>query len=248
LLTGLELFFGLLAVVASSFVIGTVGFGFALVAAPVLVLLLYLEPQQVVVVINSLIGLMMAMVLVRSWRHLEIRPATGLILGGMAATPIGVLALNSASSGVLRITIAIVIIFLALFSLKNVQLPFTRTRMAGPSFGFLTSLATTTIAIGGPIAAIYAISQEWKPERVRATLALLFIASDITAFSLYSVTGLVSRDTLANIGVMIPGMIIGFGLAALVVNRINDRMFRHAMIAVIVIAGSATLVREFSGV
>ena len=246
MLTGLELFFGLLAVVASSFVIGTVGFGFALVAAPVL--LLYLEPQQVVVVINSLIGLIMAMVLVRSWRHLEIRPATGLILGGMAATPIGVLALNSASSGVLRIAIAIVIIFLALFSLKNVQLPFTRTRMAGPSFGFLTSLATTTIAIGGPIAAIYAISQEWKPERVRATLALLFIASDITAFALYSVTGLVSRDTLANIGVMIPGMIIGFGLAGLVVNRINDRAFRHVMIAVIVVAGSATLVWEISGV
>jgi hypothetical protein len=120
--------------------------------------------------------------------------------------------------------------------------------MAGPSFGFLTSLATTTIAIGGPIAAIYAISQEWKPERVRATLALLFIASDITAFALYSATGLVSRDTLANIGVMIPGMIIGFGLARLVVNRINDRTFRHVMIAVIVVAGSATLVWEFSGV
>jgi hypothetical protein len=31
-------------------------------------------------------------------------------------------------------------------------------------------------------------------------------------------------------------------------NRINDRIFRHAMIAVIVVAGSATLVREFSGV
>ena len=246
MLTGLELFFGLLVVFASSFVIGTVGFGFALVAAPVL--LLYLEPQQVVVVINSLIGLMMAMVLVRSWRHLEFRPAMGLVLGGMAATPIGVLALNSASPGVLRITIAIVIIFLALFSLKNVQLPFTRIRMAGPSFGFLTSLATTTIAIGGPIAAIYAVSQEWKPERVRATLALLFIASDITAFALYSATGLVSRDTLANIGVMIPGMIIGFGLAGLVVNRINDRIFRYAMITVIVVAGSATLVWEFSGV
>ncbi|MCH9018475.1 MAG: sulfite exporter TauE/SafE family protein [Chloroflexi bacterium] len=246
MLTGLELFISILAVAASSVVIGTVGFGFALVAAPVL--LLYLEPQQVVVVINSLIGLMMAMVLVRTWRHLELRSSIGLVLGGVAATPIGVLALNSASPGVLRITIAIVIIFLALFSLKNVQLPFTRSRMAGPGFGFLTSLATTTIAIGGPIGAIYAIAQEWKPDRVRATLALLFIASDIMAFALYAATGLVGRDTLANIGVMIPGMIIGFGLAGLLVNRINDRIFRHAMIAVIVVAGSAMLVRELAGV
>ena len=245
MLTGFELFFSILAVAASSVVIGTVGFGFALVAAPVL--LLYLEPQQVVVVINSLIGLMMVMVLVRTWRHLQLRPSIGLVLGGVAATPIGVLALNSASPGVLRITIALVIIFLALFSLKNIQLPFTRSRMAGPVFGFLTSMATTTIAIGGPIAAIYAIAQEWKPERVRATLALLFITSDITAFALYSATGLVGRGTLANIGVMIPGMIIGFGVAGVLVNHINDRIFRHAMIAVIVVAGSAMLVKELSG-
>ncbi len=246
MLTGFELFFSILAVAASSVVIGTVGFGFALVAAPVL--LLYLEPQQVVVVINSLIGLMMAMVLVRTWRHLQLRPSIGLVLGGVAATPIGVLALNSASPGVLRITIALVIIFLALFSLKNIELPFTRSKVAGPVFGFFTALATTTIAIGGPIAAIYAIAQEWKPERVRATLALLFITSDITAFALYSATGLVGRGTLANIGVMIPGMIIGFGVAGVVVNHINDRIFRHAMIAVIVVAGSATLARELSGV
>ena len=246
MVTGLELFFSILAVAASSVVIGTVGFGFALVAAPVL--LLYLEPEQVVVVINSLIGLMMAMVLVRTWRHLQLRPSIGLVLGGVAATPIGVLALNSASPGVLRITIALVIIFLALFSLKNIQLPFTRSKMAGPAFGFFTALATTTIAIGGPIAAIYAIAQEWKPDRVRATLALLFITSDMMAFALYSATGLVGRGTLANIGVLIPGMIIGFAVAGVVVGHINDRIFRHAMIAVIVVAGSATLVRELSGV
>jgi len=47
---------------------------------------------------------------------------------------------------------------------------------------------------------------------------------------------------------MIPGMIIGFGVAGVVVNHINDRVFRHAMIAVIVVAGTATLVRELSGV
>ena len=246
MVTGFALFFSILAVAASSTVIGTVGFGFALVAAPVL--LLYLEPQQVVVVINSLIGLMMAMVLVRTWRHLELRSSVGLVLGGVAATPIGVLALNSASPGVLRITIAVVIIFLALFSLKNIQLPFTRSRMTGPTFGFLTALATTTIAIGGPLGAIYAISQEWKPERVRATLALLFIVTDTVAFALYAATGLVGRDTLANIGVMVPGVLIGFGVAAALVNRINDRVFRHAMIAVMVVAGSATLVREFTGV
>ncbi|MBC8281771.1 MAG: hypothetical protein H8E48_13380 [Chloroflexi bacterium] len=47
---------------------------------------------------------------------------------------------------------------------------------------------------------------------------------------------------------MIPGLIIGLGLTSVLVTRINDRVFRHAVIAVIVIAGSVMLIREFSGI
>jgi len=244
LVTGIELFFSILIVAAASTVIGTVGFGFALVAAPVL--LVYLDPQQTVVVINCLIGVTLIMVLARTWRYLDLRASAGLVAGGVAATPVGVLALNAASPSVLRITIAIVIIFLGLFSLRNVQLPFAESRAAGPVFGFLTSLSVTTIAIGGPLGAIYAISQGWKPNMVRASLALFFLVSDIVAVALYWATGLVGKDTLANVGVMIPGTIIGFFAARLLVNRINERVFRHAVIAVVVIAGSVTLLREFT--
>jgi uncharacterized membrane protein YfcA len=245
LVTGLELLYSILIVIAAATVIGTVGFGFGLVAVPVL--LLYLEPQQTVVVSNSLIGIVMAMVLVRTWRHLELRASVGLVLGGMAATPIGVLALNSASAGALRVTIAIVIIFLGILSLSNIQLPFAQRRPAGPVFGFLTSLAVTTIGIGGPLGAIYSIAQRWKAETVRAVLALFFLTSDLMAFGLYAATGLVGRDTLANIGIMTPGLLVGFGVSAVLVNRINERIFRYAVVAVIVVAGSVILVREFTG-
>lgn len=246
MVTGLDLLFSILIVIAASTVIGTAGFGFSLVATPVL--LLYLEPQQVVVVANCLIALMMVLVLARTWRNLDLRASMGLVVGGMVATPVGVLALNSASPGALRITIAVVIIFLGLFSLKNVQLPLANNRAAGPVIGFFTSLAVTTIAIGGPLGAIYAISQKWKPDMLRASLALFFLASDVVAFPLYVATGLVHKDTLANIGILIPGLIIGFPLARFLVGRINERIFRYVAVAVIVVAGSTTLIREFSGV
>ncbi len=246
MVTGLELVFSILIVAAGAAIMGTVGFGIVLVAAPVI--LLYLEPQQAVVVLNGLTAILMVMVLLRTWRHLELRASVGLIVGGMAATPIGVLALNAASPGVLRVTIAIVIIILALFSLTSVQLPFAQRRPAGPIFGFLTSLSITAIGVGGPIGAIYVIAQRWKPETVRAVLALFFLASDTMAFALYAATGLVGRDTLANVGVMIPGLLIGFGLSAVLVNRINERIFRYTVVVVIVVAGGVMLTREFTAV
>ena len=244
MLFGFELFFGLLIVIAASTVIGTVGFGFSLVAAPVL--LLYLEPQQVVVVANSLIALLMIMVLARTRKNLKFKASLGLVLGGVAATPIGVLALNFASPSALRIAISIMIVFLGLISLKDIQLPFSQNKAAGPVFGFLTSLAVTTIAIGGPLGAIYSMSQRWKPDTVRAALALFFLASDLVAFPLYAATGLVEKNTIANIGVLIPGLVIGFFVARTIVTWINEKIFRYVVVAVIVVAGSVTLIREFS--
>ena len=93
--------------------------------------------------------------------------------------------------------------------------------------------------------AIYSMARGWKAETVRAVLALFFLTSDAMAFVLYAATGLVGRDTLANIGVMAPGLLIGFVLSAVLVTRINERIFRYFVVAVIVAAGSVTLVREF---
>ena len=47
-------------------------------------------------------------------------------------------------------------------------------------------------------------------------------------------------STLANIGILVPGLLAGFGLASLIVRRINEAVFRYAAIGVI-IAGSLML-------
>ena len=242
MLAELELLFALLAVIAGAVVMGTVSFGFGLVVSPFL--LLFLEAQPTVVVVNSLIGILLAMVLARTWRHLDLKTSGGLVLGGLAATPLGVLALNATDADTLTIIIAVVILCLGLFSLTNVELPLAQRRMAGPVFGFLTSLAVTTLSIGGPLAAIYAIAQRWEPQRVRAALALFFMSADIAAFALYSATGLVTRDTLANIGVLLPGLIVGFAISGMVVSRLDERIFRYVVIGVILVGGSVLLGRE----
>ena len=245
MLSGTELIFALLIVSVGALVLGTVSFGFGLSVTPVL--LLFLDAKPTVVVVNCLTGLLLAMVLVQTWRHLNLRVSGGLIVGGLAATPVGVLALNSADPGTLKIIIAVVILILGLLSLANIRLPFAQRRLAGPAFGFVTSLAVTSISIGGPLAAIYAIAQRWDPQAVRASLALLFLTANGVAFALYSVTGLVDRDALANIGVLVPGLFVGFAVAVLVVGKLDERAFRYVAVVVILAGGSVLLGREIAG-
>jgi len=81
---------------------------------------------------------------------------------------------------------------------------------------------------------------------VRASLALLFLTANGVAFALYSVTGLVDRNILANIGVLVPGLFMGFAVAVLVVSKLDERAFRYVAVVVILAGGSVLLGREIA--
>ena len=75
-------------------------------------------------------------------------------------------------------------------------------------------------------------------------MALLFLTANTVAFALYTATGMVDRDTLVNIAVLVPGLFVGFAMATLVVGQINERAFRYVAVAVILAGGSVLLGRE----
>ena len=238
MLNGWELVIALVAVFLGATIMGTVSFGLALVVAPVL--LLFLAPPEVVIIANMLITVLLAIVLFRVRQHLSLRLVAGMAAGGLAAVPLGVLALKSADPAVLRMVIGGVILVLGILILFKVQIPLARQRLAGPLFGFLASLSITSLSIGGPLAAIYVMAQGWPPPVMRASLAGFFLSNYVLAFVLYFAAGLVSLDALANVGLLLPGLLAGLVLANLIVNRINEGAFRYAAIAVI-IAGSLML-------
>ena len=221
---------------------GTVSFGLGLVVAPIL--LLFVAPQSTVVMVNSLIAILLLVVLINTRSHFDLRLIAGTAVGGLVAVPIGVLALDTASPAILRIAIGVVILCLAPLAITNVELPLAQRRITGPVVGFLTSLSVTTLSIGGPLVAIYVLARRWPPQVMRASLAFYFLVADILAFVLYAQAGMVDRDTLANIGLLIPSVLLGFGLATLLVRRMDTRVFRYVAATVIIVGGTVLLGRE----
>ena len=242
MLTGLELVLSLLAVFLGAVIMGTVSFGMGLVVAPVL--LLFLAPQESVVIANALISLVLLLVMAQTWRYLPIRRIWGMVLGGVASVPIGVFALSAANPTALRITIAVAILLLGILSAFNIQLPLARRRVAGPLVGFLTSLSITTLSIGGPLAAIYIIGQDWSREAKRAALAFFFLVTYSLALLLYPRVGLVNQHTLVNIGLLMPGVVVGFVVALFLVRRMNEEVFRYVAVGVIILGSLVLLGKE----
>lgn len=245
-LTGLlELAFAVGIVATAALVFGTVSFGMGVVGTPPL--LLFMDAKTAIVLINSHTVLISLLVLQSTWRHLNLRQSRGLILGGMVGTPLGVLLLNVSEPGALRIVIGGIIVFLGLINIREIDFPFATFRGSGIAFGFVTCFGVTAISIGGVVAGIYAIAQKWPVQEVRASLAALFVITGITQVALYAVSGLYSTSTVIMVGLTTPGVLIGFGLAALVVGRLNRKAFRYVVVVVVIAGGSLLIVRELLG-
>ena len=245
MLAGGELALALAIVALGAAALGSVGFGLGLVTSPVLLQLLAVK--DTVVIINFLIAAVLLLALLQTWRHLRPRASAGLIIGGVAAAPLGALALEWADLSALKILIGAVIVLLGLASLREVRLPLASHAATGPVFGFVTSFLVTASGIGGPLAGVYALAQRWPPPEIRATLSVFFLTSSLTAIGLYGGAGLITRTTLANVGLLLPAVAVGFGLAALLVSRLNQRAFRYAMTAMVLLGGGTLLARELAG-
>ena len=189
MLAGWELVIGLAALLLGSFVFSAVGFGMALAMAPIL--LLILEPRQVVVLANSMIVLATVMILAQTWRHYRWRQSWLFVVAGLPPVPLGVFLLSTAAPTLLRTAIVAVLI-LVIASIEPVQRAVAGgadTRWARWDSAFTTTLLTTTLSIGGFVAGIYAIEQDWTREQMRATLAVYFLLAGVLGLALYAADG-----------------------------------------------------------
>ena len=244
MLAGWELVIGLGIIFLGSIVLGTISFGIGMVAMPVL--LLFLAPQDAVVIINAMIVLTTGLTVIQTWRHLRLKESWPFVAAGLPPVPIGVMLLNSANPVALRIAIVGLILALGVMSLFQIRLPGARRRLASPVCGFITSLLVTTLGIGGPLGGLYAIEQDWSRDTIRATLALYFFLAAGLAMGLFVAIGLVRTDTAQNIGVLAVAVALGSAVAAVVSRRLSLRVFRYTVSAVTIIGSASLLIRELA--
>ena len=246
MLSGPELAAALGIVLVGSMVMGLAGFGMGMVISPVL--LLFMEPQAVVTTIVGLSILTLGLVRLRSRQDIEGHTVVPLIVGGLAAVPPAVLVLNSASPGVLRVTIAVIILCLAVASILDVQKPLPRNRAVGPVVGFAGSMLTTSLGVGMPVVALFLVNQGLTARAVRASMAAYYLVVAAVAFTLYGIIGLLSAERLLLLAEMAPVVLVGFTVASKLVDHTNDKVLRRIVLVVIVVSSVTLLGRELAGV
>ena len=225
-----------------STVLSTVGFGIGMSTTPVL--LLVLDPQTVVVTVNVVSLGLFVLIILQTRHYLPTREMAQVSVAGLLGVPLGVFFLASAGAGILRISITGLILLLTVVVIFNVQRTIPRAHLVGPPVGFVVGLLLASLGIGGPLMALFLLGRDWPKQAVRASLSLYFLLVEVAAVVGYGVAGLFTPERVGLILVVSVPTLLGFGLATILVRHMNERMFRHAVVAVIVVTSLMVLGRE----
>ena len=228
------------AVAAGAVVQGSIGFGYALVAVPAMVLLF----PWAVPVTPLLLALPMTLLMsAREWRSIDLG-GFALITGGrLVGTVAGVVLLVVAPKGYLSVLTGLLILAAALGSFFRPDFKVNDgTRLAG---GLASGVVGTVAALGGtPLALVY---QDRSGAELRSTLAISFILGIVMSLVGLALAGKVEGRHAVLALQLLPGMLAGLWASRWVVERLDERWLRPAVLAFAAVAGVVIVVLGFPG-
>ena len=231
-----------LIVFVGALVFSTVGFGIGVASFPLLLLLL--DPQTAVVVINTVSLPMFALVIWQTRRHIPVRRVLPIAVAGLVGVPVGIFILRDSDAVFLRIAIAVLIIALTLLAAFNTRWTLPRSTLIGMGVGFVVSVILNAFGVGGALMALAWLSHKMSSHALRGSLSLYFLAVEGAGVIGYGAAGLLTAERLQLIGISLLPVVLGWGLALLILRRINETMFRRLVIVAIIVTSMMVLVRE----
>jgi hypothetical protein len=178
----------------STFVRGTLGFGNALLAMPLLALTLGIRVATPLVALSSFTIAML--MLLSNWRDVELQSAWRLVIASFLGIPLGLWLLQDAPEALVKGLLGVVLVLFGLFNLTTLRLPQLTWKPAAFVFGFLAGVLGGAYNTNGPPIIIYGVLTRWTPEQMRATLQGYFLPAGILILTGHGLAGLWTPEVL----------------------------------------------------
>jgi uncharacterized membrane protein YfcA len=200
------------------------GFGEALIAVPLLALVVPVEVAAPVSVLASITVALIAVI--QDWRKIHLRSAVWLVLPTLLGIPLGLVLLKVVPEPVVKAILATVIIAFSAYSLLSRTHRELKNDNTAWLFGFGAGVLGGAYGMNGPPLVVYGSLRGWSPQHFRATLQGYFLPASLAGMLGYSVAGLwtptVTRFYLWSLPLVVLATFLG--------RAINHRMNAHQFV------------------
>ena len=178
---------------------GVSGFGAALLAMPLLVLVLDVREAVTLSLLNGLIITLFMSVHLK--RHLDWRKILPLVVGCLPGIYAGVTLLKRMNPAIMKVCLGVLIVAYALYCLTGR----IKTRKMSRGWAYVAGFATGTIgsafSTGGPPTIIYTTLTGWNKDQIKATLSAFFLFTSVLSLGAHAASGLTTPHVLRLFGV-----------------------------------------------
>jgi hypothetical protein len=224
----------------SSALHASVGFGFGLLATPLLFLVEPgLVPGPFLATALLLTGLMI-------WRERPSIDFYGLrwsVIGCAPGILVGVSFLASISADQFSLAFGVILLVAVAMSLGGLRFPMRRSTLLVA--GLISGVMSSVGAIGGPPLAL--VYQDASPERLRSTISGYFLAVSLMTLPSMAAAGIFGWREVLLAAELTPGTLLGFFVSSWLVHRLKGRSLRPAILAISGLSAVSIIIRQFVG-
>ena len=212
-------FFLFLIFLVAGFTQGVTGFGFGLLAIPLLSLFVDIRTA---VPLCSLLGILItAFLSLRLRKHIDRRKILPLLFGCIPGVAVGTLMLKKAPTELLSLLMGVMLIAYTLYRMTGKQQPRSIHPRWAYAAGFFTGAISSAFSAGGPPTIIYATLRGWDKDEIKATLSGFFLTGGLTVITAHALTGLTTGLVFHYFLLSAPVVIAGVFIGSLLYDRID---------------------------
>ena len=224
-----------LIIFLSTLVRSIFGFGNALIAMPLLALVIGVKGATPLV---ALAGLVISLImLIQEWRELVWKDTLVLLTSSLAGLPLGLLLLTVLPETVVRTILGLILIGFGIYNLLGVKLPVLERPILAVPFGFLAGILGGAYNANGPPIVIYGVMRGWKKEAFRASLQGFFFVSSVMIVAGHALSGFWSRQTMTALFASLPAVILAVFLGEKFAKKITQENFNRMIYAFLALMG-----------
>lgn len=219
----------------AAFVQGVSGFGFALVAMPILSGVTSIQTAAPLVALTTLTNNLILCIYYR--QSFDRNVIANLLLGSVLGIPIGFLALDYIPTALMLIALGLVIVTYSLYSLASPVIPVLKSKLWAYGAGFLSGILLGSFNLPGPPVILYGSSQRWSQEKFKGNLTSFFWVSVAIVVVGHGLQNRISEEIIRQFLIAIPGFLLGLFLGVVLAKKFDPNIFRKVITILLLVIG-----------
>ncbi|MER6000320.1 sulfite exporter TauE/SafE family protein [Nonomuraea sp. NPDC051941] len=230
-------------ILIASTVHAVTGFGYALVATPLLALAV--DPHTAVVSTTMSALAMTITIAVRQRHHAEWKVAMIAMAGIVLGLPIGLWVYGVTSERLLTALIGVGVLGCTVMVWRRVKVPGNVPVLVG--VGLVSGALSTSTGTNGPPMVAAFQGMGYEPAKFRATLSAVFAGTSVFSLIGFAVAGQVNTQSLWIGLVGLPVVQLGWFAGNAIFSRIDPDRFRKVVLAALLVSAAVTLASALNG-